>query len=106
MNKALIGVILLFTLNGISSAEDIKGEIVTATVHGMVCEFCAIGLEKQFEKREEVKDIAVSLEAGTVELRFHPGQQLDDEVITKIITDNGIAVAGINRTATNTVAVE
>jgi len=66
-------------------------------VHGMVCEFCAIGLEKKFNECEQVESIDVSLEDGTVSLVLKGGQKMDDAEITKIITDNGIAVANIER---------
>lgn len=94
-NHLLTSLILLFALSSTSFAEEAKSDTVIATVHGMVCEFCAVGLEQQFKKRDEVKVIEVSLEAGTVKLQFHAGQRLDDELITKIITDNGINVESI-----------
>jgi len=81
-------------------------ETVIAEVHGMVCEFCAVGLEKQFEKRDEVKSIDVSLEAGTVKLVLKDGQEMNDESITKIITDNGINVASIKRAEPEAVVAE
>ncbi len=97
--------ILLISLLG-STTFLYADETITAEVHGMVCEFCAVGLEKQFEKCDEVESIDVSLEAGTVKLVLKDGQQMDDERITKIITDNGINVASIKRDDAETVAAE
>lgn len=97
MKKILSTIVLtIFLYGSLANAE----EIVVAQVHGMVCEFCAVGLEKKFNECEEIESIDVSLEEGTVSLVLKEGQQMDDEKITKIITDNGIHVANIERNAT------
>ena len=98
-------IVLLFCFSGITSYAHAE-ETITAEVHGMVCEFCAVGLEKQFKKSDQVKSIDVSLEAGTVKLVLKDGQEMDDERITKIINDNGINVASIKRMNTDTVVAE
>jgi len=92
--KKLFTVLFCFT---VFTSYAFAEETVIAEVHGMVCEFCAVGLEKQFEKCDEVASIDVSLEAGTIKLVLKDGQEMDDERITKIITDNGINVASIKR---------
>lgn len=96
--KYLFTLVLISLLGSVSLSY--AEETITAEVHGMVCEFCAVGLEQQFEKCDEVETIAVSLEEGTVRLTLKEGQTMDDERITQIITDNGINVASINRSDT------
>ena len=102
MKKLFTLLFCLTVLINYSYAE----ETITAEVHGMVCEFCAVGLEKQFKKCDEVKSIDVSLEAGTVKVVLKDGQEMNDERITKIINDNGINIASINRAEAKAVVAE
>lgn len=77
--------------------EPERAEDVLVNVNGMVCDFCAQGLKKLFGERDEVKDIVVDLEAGTVSLKFVENKSLKDEEIEKIVKDNGISVVSIKR---------
>ena len=56
---------------------------MNVTVKGMVCSFCAQGLEKKFKEQKEVKEIQVSLEQKFIKIKFHEGKSLNqDKVIT------------------------
>ncbi|MBL6785559.1 MAG: heavy-metal-associated domain-containing protein [Rickettsiales bacterium] len=66
-------------------------------VNGLVCEFCAVTIEKGFEKKTEIQEVTVDLEAGKVFLTFTEGNNLTDAEITDIIVNNGYNVAKINR---------
>lgn len=77
------------------------GKTIVAHVEGMVCDFCARGLEKTFGKKDEVKNIIVSLEQGTVTIQMNPDQDLADEDIIEIIKGNGINTTSINRGVTS-----
>jgi copper chaperone CopZ len=70
---------------------------IKANVEGMVCDFCAQGIKKLFKKREEVLDINIDLDSGTVLLNLKKGQDISDEELKKIITSNGISVISIDR---------
>lgn len=70
---------------------------VRAKVNGLICDFCARSMEKVFGKREEVKAIAVNLDAGRVDITLQPGKTLDDATISTLITDSGYDVTGIER---------
>ena len=74
-----------------------SGKTIVAHVEGMVCDFCARGLEKVFGKKDAVKNIIVSLEQGTVTIQMHPNKNLSDDEIVKIIKGNGINTTSINR---------
>ncbi|MEM8594830.1 MAG: hypothetical protein AAGF06_08485 [Pseudomonadota bacterium] len=79
-----------------------QSNAVKPTIHvnvkGMVCDFCARGLERMFKKRAEVDSMDVDLANNLIALHLKNGQTLNDEVIHKIVTDNGIAVTTIHRT--------
>lgn len=72
-------------------------QLVKVNVKGMVCDFCARGLEKVFYKQPAVSNINVNLKNSLVKIQLKPNQTLADDKITKLITDNGISVVNIER---------
>jgi mercuric ion binding protein len=72
-------------------------ESVNVNVKGIVCAFCAQGVEKAFKSDKSVESVNVNLDEYRVELKFKTGQALSDEVITKRITDAGYNVVSIER---------
>ncbi len=58
-------------------------------VKGMVCAFCAQGIEKKFKAQPEVESIQVSLADKFVKLKFKDGQRLSNEKITAILKEAG-----------------
>lgn len=71
--------------------------LVKVHVKGMVCDFCARGLEKVFYKQPAVKHIDVNLKNSLVKIQLKPNQNLTDTEITKLVKDNGISVVNIER---------
>jgi mercuric ion binding protein len=67
-------------------------------VDGMVCAFCAQGIEKKLRARPEVERIFVSLENKVVAVGFRDGRTLSDEELGRLIVDSGYKVTGIART--------
>ena len=63
----------------------------------LVCDFCAVALEKVFNKKPEVSDIDVNLTKKVVKINFKDGQTLTDDKIRKGITDAGYNVVEITR---------
>lgn len=74
-----------------------KGKTIVVNVEGMVCDFCARGLETIFEEYPEVSNIIVSLDQSTVTIQMVKDKDLTDETITQVINDNGISVTSIVR---------
>lgn len=58
-------------------------------VKGMVCAFCAQGIEKKFKAQSEVESVQVSLESKFVLLKFKEGQHLSKDKIIEILKDAG-----------------
>tara|TARA_R110002072_G_scaffold81605_5_gene186699 strand:- start:86 stop:385 length:300 start_codon:yes stop_codon:yes gene_type:complete len=73
------------------------GEIVKVNVNGMVCDFCARAIEKVFTKQDAVESVNVDLSAKQITATMKDAQTLDDETITKLVTDSGYAVVSIER---------
>jgi len=76
---------------------DPNGEVVEVKAFGLVCDFCANAIEKVFMRQDEVSGIDVSLEKHQIIIALKEGQQLNDEAITKLVTDSGYNVKEINR---------
>lgn len=87
---------LVLAMSFISFAA--HAETAHVTVNGMVCAFCAQGLEKSFGKMDSVDKINVDLDNMQVTIAVKSGKQLDDAAIKKAITDNGLDTVKIERT--------
>ena len=96
MRILLLTAVMLIAIPGAAWAETI-----TATVNGMVCAFCATGIEKSFRAQPEVNDVKVDLDQKLVTIETKPDQTLDDAKVTKIIKDAGYAVENIKRDKDN-----
>lgn len=70
---------------------------VRVSVNGLVCAFCATGIEKTFHAQPAVSQVKVDLENKLVTIDTKPDQSLDDATITKLITDAGYTVTYIAR---------
>lgn len=68
----------------------VKGEkIAVVNVNGMVCDFCARGIQKTFMKNKNVKKIDVDLEVGKVLIAYIRGSKISFDNIKEKITANG-----------------
>src|SRR5262249_44175879 len=72
-------------------------ETILATVKGMVCAFCATGIEKTFKKQAAVDTVHVDLKSKLVTINTKPQQNIDDATITQLLKNAGYTVAGIER---------
>ena len=88
LKKNLLLITLLFSLNSYALTQKIE-------VLGMVCAFCAQGIEKSFGSVAHVKDIFVSLENYFVAIESKDGKSIDEKQIRTIITDAGYDVQKI-----------
>lgn len=84
--------IITLSLSAATSAETIK-----ATVNGMVCGFCATGIEKTFKAQPEVKTVKVDLQRRLVTVDTKEGQTIDDAKLKKLIANAGYSVVSIDR---------
>lgn len=69
---------------------DLKdSQIAVVNVQGMVCDFCARGIEKTFEKDINVKKIDVDLSKGKVLIAFNNAHTINFDEIKEKILING-----------------
>lgn len=74
-----------------------QAETILASVNGMVCAFCTIGIEKSFKKQAAVADVHVDLEKKLVTVNTKPEQTLDDAAIAKVIKAAGYSLVSVTR---------
>lgn len=67
-------------------------------VNGLVCGFCAQGIEKTLRKKDATAGVLVSLEDKLVAIETRPGRDLTDAELTKALVDAGYDVKSIERT--------
>lgn len=77
----------------ISAEEPAKSTIFT--VNGMVCAFCAQGIEKKLSAMSAIQSVHVSLEEKIVVVEAKPGQTIDTAAITAEIKDAGYDVTKV-----------
>jgi copper chaperone CopZ len=92
MRQILLIFVILASLSGSALAETI-----TTTVNGMVCAFCATGIEKTFRKQPEVATVKVDLPNKLVRITTKPGKTLPDAKIKEVVTYSGYTMGKIVR---------
>jgi copper chaperone CopZ len=92
MKKFILISLAFLILSGPVFADTIK-----VSVNGLVCAFCATGIEKTFMKQAAVEKVEVDLDNKLVTIGTRPNQKLDDDTVTRLINDAGYSVTGISR---------
>ena len=70
---------------------------VEMEVNGLVCAFCAQGIQKAIRKLPATQDVFVSLEHRIVAVQLKDGQDIPDEQLRGAVTDAGYATVRIER---------
>lgn len=74
-------------------------DTIELKVNGLVCGFCAQGIEKTLRKKPATADVMVSLEHRLVAVETRPGQDLTDEELGTALKNAGYDLVAIERTA-------
>jgi copper chaperone CopZ len=82
-------------------ASPTQAATIEMTVNGLVCSFCAQGIEKTLRKNPSTADVVVSLENRLVVVATKPGTDIGDDVLRKALTGAGYDVKAIVRTDTS-----
>ena len=91
MRRILLCSILFVSASAIADTIEMK-------VYGLVCGFCAQGIEKTLRKNSATEDVVVSLENKLVAVATRTGTDISDADLTRALTDSGYDVKGIERT--------
>ena len=72
-----------------------QSQIAIVSVKGMVCDFCARGIEKTFRKDKAIQKINVDLSRGKVILAYSIDKEIVREEISRNILINGQNMTGL-----------
>jgi copper chaperone CopZ len=73
---------------------------IEMSVNGLVCAFCAQGIEKKLKKLPATSEVIVNLEYRLVAVLLKDGQDIPDPDLRKALTDAGYTVKSISRSET------
>ena len=90
MKKLFVIAILAIFTNTAFAATSIHAE-----VKGMVCAFCAKGINKKLRELDATQDVWVDLKSRMVVVELKDQKNMSLEVFTKVIKDAGYEVASI-----------
>jgi copper chaperone CopZ len=93
MTKSILSLVALMLASAAAQAGTIEMK-----VYGLVCGFCAQGIEKTLRKNPATVDVVVSLEHKLVAIGTKDGADIPDAELTRALTDAGYDVKGITRT--------
>ena len=92
MKKSVIAAVLMF------NALCVNAGTIELKVYGLVCSFCAQGIEKTLRKNPATADVVVSLENKLVAIGTREGADIPDTDLNKALKDAGYDVKAITRT--------
>jgi mercuric ion binding protein len=92
MKKLLFTALIATSIstNALAAVQTIKAE-----VNGMVCAFCAQGIEKKLRALPQTKDVYVNLKHKIVAVELKEGQDVSPETIKSVVKDAGYEVIHI-----------
>ena len=91
LSLSLLAALLFTSLTAGASTIEMK-------VYGMVCGFCAQGIEKSLRKNPATADVVVNLENKLVAVATHDGKDIPDDELRRMISSAGYDVKEIART--------
>jgi copper chaperone CopZ len=93
MRTRIVGSFLLLL-----SSLAVEAATIEMKVYGLVCAFCAQGIEKALRQNPATADVLVSLEHQLVAVQTREGKDIPDEMLRKAIRDAGYDLKAIERT--------
>lgn len=89
--------ILLLCVAALGLPQFAAATTIEMEVNGLVCAFCAQGIEKKLRTFPATVDIVVSLEKKLVAVATKDGQDIADDELRRALTDAGYTVKAIHR---------
>ena len=81
-----------------AAASAASARTIEMDVNGLVCAFCAQGIEKTMKGFPASDGVLVSLEHRIVAVHLKDGQDIGDAALRKAITDAGYKLVAVRRT--------
>ena len=97
MKKLLLTTIVAISLLG--NLAFAATQTIKASVNGMVCAFCAQGIDKKLRALSQTKDVYVNLKQRIVAVELKDGLTLANDTVKDLIKDAGYDVTSIEISA-------
>ena len=81
----------------LAPSDVLAGASVRLKVNGMVCPFCAYGLEKRLGEIASVDAVLIRISDGLVQIRTKRDQELTDQVLEDAVKKSGFTLTEIER---------
>jgi len=89
--KTLLALVLAATaIAAVPVLADVQ--TIKAEVNGMVCAFCAQGIERKMRALSQTKDVYVNLKQRIVAVELKDGQTLSQDTVRELVKDAGYEV--------------
>ncbi len=92
--KSIITIALLAASFSVQAAQSMKAE-----VNGMVCAFCAQGIEKKLRALPQTQDVYVNLKNRVVAVELREGQTIAPQAFKDLVKDAGYEVVALETVA-------
>ncbi len=92
--KSVIAISLLAASFSVQAAQSMKAE-----VNGMVCAFCAQGIEKKLRALPQTQDVYVNLKNRGVAVELREGQTIAPQAFKDLVKDAGYEVVALETVA-------
>lgn len=86
---------LFICLATLSQSVSAAPQTLMVNVNGMVCAFCAQGIEKKVRALPQTEDVYVNLKQHVVAIALKDSQTITDETIKSLIKNAGYEVTAI-----------
>ena len=81
----------------LTPSEVLAGASVRLKVDGMVCPFCAYGLEKRLKEIKSIDEVLIRVSDGLIQIRTKDDQELTDEALREAVKKSGFSLTEIER---------
>ena len=90
--------IILLSVTLFAGVAQANGQTIKVDINGMVCAFCAQGIEKKMRALPQAKDVYVNLKHKVVAVELKDGQTLSENTVKELVRDAGYDVTSIQTT--------
>ncbi len=104
--KRFYKILFIALFSTTTATSSVAATSIKATVHGMVCAFCAQGIERRLSKLAATEAVFVDLKQKVVAVQAKEGQSLDAKTISDEITEAGYAVVKLETLALTVVEIK
>ena len=93
--KQILTIVFAAAFGLMAGVAQANFQTIKAEVNGMVCAFCAQGIERKMRSFRETRDVYVDLKNKVVAVELKDGQTLSHDTVRAAIKDAGYDVVSL-----------